>query len=108
MDAAGREVGHAVVATPFVTDGGRVEMEVDALLGALAAVLPELGGRRRRVAAVGIAGVAESGAPLDAAGRALAPIMAWHDSRARRRSPSWSGGSAKTWRCGPARRRTPR
>jgi xylulokinase len=56
-------------------------MEVDALLDALAAVLERLGGRRGQALAAGIAGVAESGAPLDATGGALAPIMACHDPR---------------------------
>jgi hypothetical protein len=37
LDTAGRGVGEAAVATPFVTEGGRVEMEVDALLDASAA-----------------------------------------------------------------------
>ncbi len=31
--------------------------------------------------AAGIAGVAESGAPLDAGGAPLAPVIAWHDER---------------------------
>jgi xylulokinase len=33
------------------------------------------------VCAVGVAGMAEAGAPLDSAGRPLAPVMAWHDPR---------------------------
>jgi xylulokinase len=74
-------VAETAVRTPFVTSGGRVEMEVDALLTRVGGVLSGLGDRRRHVAAVGIAGVAESGAPLDAGGRALAPVMAWHDPR---------------------------
>ena len=81
LDAAGREVGAATVATPFVTTGGRVEMEVDALLSCLRHVLDGLGDARRQVVAVGVAGIAESGAPLDTARRPLAPIIAWHDDR---------------------------
>ena len=81
VDARGGQVADAAVPTPFVTTGERVEMQVDALLGSLAGVLSGLGDRRRHVTAAGVAGVAESGAPLDAAGRALAPIMAWHDPR---------------------------
>ena len=81
MDAGGREVGGATVATPFATTDGRVEMPVDALFGCLREVLAALGDRRRRVVAAGVAGIAESGAPLDSAGRPLAPIIAWHDER---------------------------
>jgi xylulokinase len=80
-DAGGREAGAATVATPFTTTDGRVEMPVDALLACLCDVLGELGDRRRQVVAAGIAGIAESGAPLDAARRPLAPVIAWHDER---------------------------
>ena len=81
MDAGGREVGAATVTTPFTTTDGRVEMPVDALLACLRDVLAALGDRRRHVVAVGVAGIAESGAPLDPAGRPLAPVIAWHDER---------------------------
>jgi xylulokinase len=81
LDAAGGEAGAATVATPFLTTDGRVEMEVGALLSCLSEVLAGLGGARRQVVAVGIAGVAESGAPLDAGGAPLAPVIAWHDER---------------------------
>jgi len=69
------------VPTPFGSSDGRVEMEVDALLGGLREVVGGLGGRRRDVVAVGVAGMAESGAPLDGGGRPLARIIAWHDGR---------------------------
>lgn len=81
MDAGGSEAGAATVATPFATTDGRVEMPVDALLGCVRDVLAGLGDRRRKVVAVGVAGIAESGAPLDSAGRPLAPVIAWHDER---------------------------
>ena len=35
----------------------------------------------RQVLAVAVAGVGESGVLLDAQGRALVPIIAWHDER---------------------------
>jgi xylulokinase len=81
VDAAGLEVAHHAVPTPFQSTHGRVEMKVEALLGALGRVLGGLGERRQGVAAVGLAGMAESGAPLDAGGRPLAPVIAWHDGR---------------------------
>jgi xylulokinase len=81
MDAGGFEAGAATVATPFTTTDGRVEMPVDALLVCLREVLAALGDQRRQVVAAGVAGIAESGAPVDAAGRPLAPVIAWHDER---------------------------
>ena len=81
VDGDGREVAAAAVATPFSSAGGGVEMEVDALHRCVRAVVAELGDRRTQVVAAGLAGMAESGAPLDAGGRALAPVIAWHDGR---------------------------
>lgn len=77
VDAGGREVAEAVVPTPFA--GG--EMGVDALFACAGEVLAGLGDDRRLVAAAGVAGVAESGAPLDIGSGVLAPIIAWHDGR---------------------------
>ena len=81
VDRDGREAGLSTVTTPFSTADGRVEMPVDELRRGLGAVLAPLGDARDTVAAVGLAGMAESGAPLDRAGRALAPVIAWHDGR---------------------------
>lgn len=81
VDAGGHRVAHAAVPTPFASAGGRIEMEVDALRCAVGEVLAGLGDDRRRVVAAGVTGIAESGAPLDASGRALAPVIAWHDPR---------------------------
>lgn len=81
LDREGREAFTSGVATPFRAEAGRVEMGADALRYCLQAVLADLGPRRAEVAGVGIAGMAESGAPLDAAGQALAPVIAWHDGR---------------------------
>src|SRR5207237_1243929 len=67
--------------TPFRDTAEGTELPVDALDAVLGGALEGLGDERRRVAGVGIAGLAESGAPLDASGRPLAPIMAWHDRR---------------------------
>jgi xylulokinase len=55
-------------------------MDVADLEGALSRVVADLGPDRERVAAIGVAGMAESGAPLTA-GRPVAPIIAWYDGR---------------------------
>lgn len=81
VDAAGREAGLSTATTPFTAGDGRVEMSVEDLHGRLRAVLADIGDARDRVVAVGLAGMAESGAPLDRSGRPLAPVIAWHDER---------------------------
>lgn len=81
VDGDGTACGAAAVDTPFTAGPAGTEMTVDALLSALRRVLDGLGDARGRVAAVGVAGLAESGAPLDAGGRPLAPVIAWHDPR---------------------------
>ena len=83
IDPDGRDVGFAAVPTPFTTGtgGSGSEMTADALGRALGEVLERLGDQRAGVAGVGIAGMAESGVPLDRSGATLAPILAWHDPR---------------------------
>jgi xylulokinase len=68
------------VPTPFVTKADGIEMEVADLDLALSGVLAALSVVREQIAAIGIAGMAESGAPLRA-GRPTGPIIAWHDGR---------------------------
>ena len=77
----GRELGAAVVDTPFTQTTEGFEAGAADILDAVARALAELGDDRRRVAGVGVAGMAESGAPLDRAGRPLAPVIPWHDRR---------------------------
>lgn len=81
LDENGRTAGSSVTDTPFRRDRDRVEMSVDSLYSAVARTLVDLGPGLQRVAAVGIAGIAESGAPLDDGGVPLAPIISWHDPR---------------------------
>ncbi|HEX2063215.1 MAG TPA: FGGY family carbohydrate kinase [Acidimicrobiales bacterium] len=81
MDGSGVERGSAKVDTPFVTRAERVEMGVDDLRQAVAHVVARLGPDRDRVAGVGLAGMAESGAAFDVEGRPLGPVIAWHDPR---------------------------
>jgi xylulokinase len=80
IDAAGDERAAASVPTPFAASADGVDMEVADLERALAAVVGAIGPIREQVAALGVAGMAESGAPLRA-GRAVGPIIAWHDGR---------------------------
>jgi xylulokinase len=80
IDGTGAGRADASVPTPFAASGGGVEMKVADLGRALADVIAALGLARDRIAAVGLAGMAESGAPLRA-GSPTAPIIAWHDGR---------------------------
>lgn len=81
VDRAGAAHGSSRVPTPFARNSEGTEMSVDQLHDGLREVLEALGPERERVVGVGIAGVAESGAPLDDEGRAVGPIIAWHDPR---------------------------
>jgi xylulokinase len=81
LDASGAEVAVAVAPTPFVASDGRIEAPADRLILAATPVVASLGAMRDRVAAVAIAGMAECGAPLNAAGEVLAPVISWHDPR---------------------------
>ena len=80
LDATGAERSTVWRPTPFLATALGVEMDVAALEAAVQEVVADLGSLVRDVAAVGIAGMAESGAPLRE-DRPLAPIIAWHDGR---------------------------
>lgn len=81
VDRAGTELAAATVVTPFCSQPAGIEMTVAALQAAVAEPLGRLGPSVTDVAAVGVGGLAESGAPLDRHGQPLAPIIAWHDPR---------------------------
>lgn len=81
LDHNGEAAATSVIGTPFTKTGARVEMTVDSLHTAVRAVLEDLGEELAGVEAVGVAGIAESGAPLDDRGVPLAPIISWHDPR---------------------------
>ncbi|HEX2192239.1 MAG TPA: FGGY family carbohydrate kinase [Acidimicrobiales bacterium] len=81
VDHEGREGQLSSVPSPFATTAQGVEAGVDELLGAVRRAVSGLGPDRERVAALSVAGLAESGAPLDGTGRPLAPVIAWHDRR---------------------------
>ncbi|MEA2383604.1 MAG: hypothetical protein QOH72_3575 [Solirubrobacteraceae bacterium] len=83
LDAGGRVVAQHREPTPWtpVQTGAEIDPEalagaaLRAAAGALAAAPPG------RVAGVGVAGMAETGVLLGAAGRPLTPAIAWHDRR---------------------------
>ncbi|MPZ65849.1 MAG: hypothetical protein GEU83_10160 [Pseudonocardiaceae bacterium] len=81
VDRAGTARGLATGKTPFSASPDGVDMTVDGFRDALAGVLADLGTDRERVAGVGVAGMAESGAPFDAQLRPMGPVIAWHDPR---------------------------
>ncbi len=81
VDERGAELGRAWVPTPFRTDATGTEMTHAALQSAVGEVVARLGPSIERVEAVGVAGLAESGAPVDRQGQPLASIIAWHDPR---------------------------
>lgn len=81
VGADGEETGSAAADTPFADTGEGVEASVGDLLGAVARAIAGLGDDRRRVTGVGVAGMAEAGAPLDRHGQALGPVIPWHDPR---------------------------
>ena len=81
VDEHGAEVGRASAPTPFASGPAGTEMDGGELLDLVGTVLATLGDDRAAVAGVGIAGIAESGAPVDGEGAPLAPVIAWHDPR---------------------------
>src|ERR671916_2631317 len=81
IDRDGNRRGLAADATPFARNSDGVQMSAAALRSAVGQALDELGPDRAHVAAVGIAGMAESGTAFGRDGSALGPIIAWHDPR---------------------------
>ncbi len=77
----GRIAGIGMAPTPFETAGSHVEMPLASLRAAIAAAVASLGDQRKRVIAVGIASMGESGVPIDRSGQATGPLIAWHDQR---------------------------
>jgi sugar (pentulose or hexulose) kinase len=102
FDAAGRELAHSRAATPWRIVPTGAELDPDELLAAALAAAREAvaaaGGGR--VAAIGVAGMAETGVLLDAHGRPVVPSIAWHDTRgeaeAERLARELPGYSART------------
>lgn len=81
LDGDGQEVATTSSPAPFATSEAGTEASVHSLIDAVARAVAALGEARAGVVAIGLAGVAESGAPLDRGGQPLAPVIAWHDKR---------------------------
>jgi sugar (pentulose or hexulose) kinase len=83
VDVVGTELAAATEATPWTVDGNSVEMDADALMGVVRAVISSARQQRGddRIVALGVTGVGESGVLLDRHGRPAAPIIAWYDPR---------------------------
>ncbi len=67
--------------TPLRRMGDATELDADELVATAVAVVRECVDGVDDLAGVGVASMAESGVPLDAAGRPLAPIIGWSDRR---------------------------
>lgn len=82
LDGAVRAVARRPTPTRRTSDGGTVH-PVDRLVEAVESVVRESAGALGldHVRAVGVASVAEAGAPVDARGRPLGDVTAWFDRR---------------------------
>jgi xylulokinase len=83
VDVGGRVLAVARAPTPLRPDGVGMMHPFDELLGAAEAVVREAvtAAAPVRIAGLGIASVAESGLPVDAAGEPLDDVLAWFDPR---------------------------
>jgi sugar (pentulose or hexulose) kinase len=77
FDESLRELSHGRAATPWTGN----ELDPDALLAAALAAADAALPAGAEVAAVGVAGMAETGVLVDDGGRPVVPSIAWHDSR---------------------------
>ncbi|WP_460446603.1 FGGY family carbohydrate kinase, partial [Angustibacter aerolatus] len=82
LDADGRTLGTGRAPTTWTTTVDGTEIDAAALLdSALTALSLAADDAGVPVAAVGVTSMGESGVLVDAAGRVLAPVVAWHDDR---------------------------
>lgn len=83
MTPDGHEVATGRAPTEWTTTAHGTQMAADALVSAARAALSDAvaGVPAGRIAGVGVASMAESGVLVDGEGRAVAPVLAWHDTR---------------------------
>jgi sugar (pentulose or hexulose) kinase len=86
----GREVAHGRAPLAWRNTAEGTETDPAQVLGAVRGALAQAlaGAPEGRVAAVGVAGMAEVGVLLDRAGEPVAPLIAWHDGRDREQARS--------------------
>ena len=86
LDAEGEELAQARVRTPWTRVPTGAEIDPDALAAtALSAAAQAVASAPAgTVAAVGVAGMGETGVLLDRSGRPVGPAIAWHDARGER------------------------
>jgi sugar (pentulose or hexulose) kinase len=85
MAPDGREVASGRAATPWTTDAHGTRTGAEDLVAAARSALSSAvaAAPRGQIAGVGVASMAESGVLLGADGDAVAPVIAWHDTRDR-------------------------
>jgi sugar (pentulose or hexulose) kinase len=85
MAPDGREVASGRAPTPWTTDAHGTRTEAEDLVAAARSALSNAvaAAPRGQIAGVGVASMAESGVLLGADGDAVAPVIAWHDTRDR-------------------------
>jgi sugar (pentulose or hexulose) kinase len=83
VSADGLEVAQGVAPTPWRVVPAGAEVDPEALLGAAVAAMAQAleRGPDGPVVALGVTSMAETAMLLDAAGRVVAPSIAWHDMR---------------------------
>lgn len=84
VEVGGDEVASARSPTPWSGSGGYAEMSGHALLDTVTGVLADLVDHSDHpgpVVAIGVSGMAEAGALLDAEDEACGPVIAWFDRR---------------------------
>src|SRR5262249_22952204 len=77
FDSSLNELSRGRAATPWAGTELDPAQLLDAAVAAIGEALPE----GREVAAVGVAGMAETGVLVDASGVPVVPSIAWHDTR---------------------------
>ncbi len=83
LDSDGEELALGRCRTPWtrVPTGAEIDPQALAAAALTAAAEALAAAPRGSVAAVGVAGMAETGVLIDAAGRPVCPAIAWHDAR---------------------------
>jgi sugar (pentulose or hexulose) kinase len=93
VDAAGAVLGEGRAPTPWTAVPTGAEIDPEALVAATrrAAAAALAAAPPGRVAGIGVAGMAETGVLLDAAGRPLGPAIAWYDRRGAAEARAFAG-----------------